>query len=184
MSGKDTQGVRLAEALNGKFLSSGAIVRALEKENRKDYSKKGALIPTDVFYEWVLPFLERQDLQNYPLILSSVGRWVGEEDQVMSVAANAGHNLKAVILLNISEVDVEERFSTAKILNDRGERSDDKDLEIFKTRIKEFNEKTLPVLQHYKSLGLLIEVNGDQNRDAVFNEIVEKLYQKTLQSQP
>lgn len=182
MSGKDTQGIRLAEALGAKFLSSGLIIRAVEKEQHKDYSKTGELIPTNVFYEWVLPYFERSDLFEYPLILSSIGRWFGEEDQVMSVAAGAGHEIKAAILLNVSEADVENRFNAAKILNDRGERADDKDLEIFKTRLKEFREKTMPVLQHYKSLGLLIEINGDQNRDEVFNELVEKLYQKSLES--
>ena len=100
----------------------------------------------------------------------------------MSVAAGAGHEIKAAVILNISEADVETRFNEAKVLNDRGERADDKDLEIFHTRLQEFRTKTLPVLQHYKSLGLLIEVNGDQTREAVFNELVEKLYAKALQS--
>lgn len=180
MSGKDTQGIKLAEALDAKFLSSGMIIRAMEKETRQDLTKHGALIPTNIFYEWVLPYFERRDLFNYPLILSSIGRWFGEEDQVMSVSAGAGHPIKTAIILNISEADVENRFEKAKSLNDRGDREDDKELETFKTRIKEFRTKTLPVLQHYKSLGLLVEVNGDQNRDAVFNEIIEKLYKKAL----
>lgn len=180
MSGKDTQGIKLAEALDAKFLSSGMIIRAMEKETKNHYSEHGALIPTNVFYEWVLPYFERSDLFKYPLILSSIGRWHGEEDQVMSVAAGAGHEIKAVILLNISEADVEQRFEKAKVLNDRGDRKDDKDIETFKTRLQEFREKTLPVLQHYNSLGLLVEINGDQSREAVFNEIVEKLYRKTF----
>lgn len=182
MSGKDTQGVKLAELLDAKFLSSGMIIRAMETETRQKLSDKGNLIPTNVFYEWVLPYFERRDLFNYPLILSSIGRWSGEEDQVMSVAAGAGHEIKAAVILNISEADVENRFNEAKALNDRGEREDDKDLEIFHNRLKEFREKTLPVLQHYNTLGLLIEVNGDQTREAVFNELVEKLYAKALQS--
>jgi len=180
MSGKDTQGVRLAEALEAKFLSSGMIIRAMEAETKQNFSEGGDLIPTDVFYEWVLPYFERKDLFQYPLILSSIGRWSGEEDQVMSVAAGAGHEIKAVLLLNISEADVSGRFETAKTLGDRGERADDKDIETFKNRLKEFREKTIPVLQHYKELGLLVEVNGDQSKDEVFAEIVEKLYQKTL----
>ena len=180
MSGKDTQGVRLAEALGAKFLSSGLIIRAKEAESKQSYSDNGALIPTNIFYEWVLPYFERKDLFEYPLILSSIGRWQGEEDQVMSVASGAGHPIKAVILLNISEADVESRFEAAKTLGDRGERNDDKDIATFRTRLQEFRTKTLPVLQHYKELDLLVNVNGDQLRDAVFNEIVEKLYQKTL----
>ena len=180
MSGKDTQGVRLAEALEAKFLSSGMIIRAMEAETNQNLSGGGALIPTDVFYEWVLPYFERRDLFQYPLILSSIGRWFGEEGQVMSVAAGAGHEIMAVIVLNVSEEDVLKRFETAKTLDDRGERADDKDVETFKNRLKEFREKTIPVLQHYRELGLLVEVNGDQSKDAVFAEIVEKLYQKTL----
>lgn len=182
MSGKDTQGVKLAEALDAKFLSSGMIVRAMETETKQKLSDKGNLIPTNIFYEWVLPYFERRDLFSYPLILSSIGRWSGEEDQVMSVAAGAGHGIKAAVILNISEADVENRFKESKVLNDRGERADDKDLEIFHNRLQEFRTKTLPVLQHYQTLGLLVEVNGDQTREAVFNELVEKLYAKAAQS--
>ena len=178
MSGKDTQSVHLAEALDAKFLSSGMVIRAMEQKTAKKYSSDGKLTPTNVFYEWVLPYLERPDLFEFPLVLSSIGRWAGEENEVMSVAASAGHEIKAVILLNISEADVERRFETAKTLGDRGEREDDQSIDIFRTRIQEFREKTLPVLQHYKALNLLIEVNGDQSREDVFNEIVEKLYQK------
>lgn len=178
MSGKDTQGIKLAEALGAKFLSSGIVIRAMEAKTRKNYTKTGDLIPTNIFYEWVLPFFERPDLFKYPLILSSIGRWQGEEDQVMSVAAGSGHDIKAAIILNISEADVEERFKAAEVLQDRGERQDDKDLNIFRNRLHEFRTKTLPVLQHYKTLGLLIEVNGDQSREAVFNEIIDKLYLK------
>lgn len=180
MSGKDTQGVKLAELLDARFLSSGMIVRAMEQETRKSYSNKGALVPTSIFYEWVLPYFERSDLAQYPLILSSVGRWSGEERQVMETAAESGHEIKAVIVLNVSEADVIDRFEAAKIRGDRGERADDKNLETFKKRLQEFREKTLPVLQHYKTLGLLIEVNGDQSKDAVLNELVEKLYRKTF----
>jgi len=182
MSGKDTQGVKLAEALGAKFLSSGIIIRAMEEETSHHYTADGSLLPTNLFYEWVLPYFERRDLFEYPLILSSIGRWYGEEDQVMSVAAGAGHEIKAVIILNVSENDVIKRYHEAKVLDDRGDRRDDKDLTIFHNRLAEFRIKTMPVIQHYKSLGLLIEVNGDQPREAVFNEIVDKLYAKTLQS--
>ena len=182
MSGKDTQGIKLAEALDAKLISSGMIIRAMEETTKNNYSKDGNLIPTNIFYEWVLPYLERPDLFKSPLILSSIGRWEGEEKQVMSVAAGAGHEIKAVLLLNISEADVEKRFEAAKVLDDRGDRADDKNLEIFHNRLKEFREKTIPVLQYYKSIGLLININGDQTRDEVFNEIVEKLYQKASQS--
>lgn len=182
MSGKDTQGIKLAETLGAKFLSSGMIIRAMEEETKQNLSGSGTLIPTNIFYEWVLPFFERHDLIKFPLILSSIGRWSGEENQVMSTAAGSGHEIKAAIILNISEADAEKRFETAKILEDRGTRKDDKNIETFRNRLQEFRVKTLPVIEHYNDLGLLIPVNGDQSRELVFNEIVEKLYQKASQS--
>lgn len=178
MSGKDTQGIKLAEALDAKFLSSGMIIRAMESKTKQCYTNAGNLTPTNVFYEWVLPYFERRDLFDYPLVLSSIGRWQGEEDQVMSVATGAGHEIKAVIVLKLSEAAVEERFKAAQVLQDRGERQDDKTLQVFHNRLQEFRTKTLPVIQHYQSLGLLIEVNGNQTRETVFNEIIEKLYLK------
>ena len=182
MSGKDTQGIRLAEALNARMLSSGLIIRAMETETRKKYSHKGELIPSNVFYDWVLPYLKREDLANVPLILSSFGRWSGEEDQVLTATAESGHPIKAAIILNISEADVEDRYVASKTLNDRGVRDDDKTIEIFRTRLLEFRKQTVPVLQHYKDMKLLVEVNADQSREAVFNEIVEKLYAKASKS--
>lgn len=175
MSGKDTQGIKLAEALGARFLSSGMIIRAVEEEKHKNYTGKGDLAPSDVFYETVLPYFDREDLKDSALILSSIGRWSGEENAVMKHAAAAGHPIKAVVLLNVSETDVMGRFEAAKILDDRGERLDDRDQEVFENRVKEFREKTLPVIVHYRQLNLLVEVNGDQLREAVFHEIVQKL---------
>ena len=180
MSGKDTQGERLAEVLGAKLLSSGAIIREMEVKTQNDMTKNGKLVPTNVFYQWVLPYFERKELAGMPLVFSSIGRWAGEENQVMSVAAGAGHETKAVIFLGLSDEEVRQRFAFAKVLKDRGERSDDADPEVFETRLKEFYEKTVPVLDHYEALELLIRVNGAQSREAVFEEIIEKLYKKAI----
>lgn len=182
MSGKDTQGIRLAEMLGAKFLSSGMIIRAAEAETHRDLTSNGKLVPTDLFYDLVLPYFGRSDLADFPLILSSIGRWYGEETSVIEMASATDHPIKAAVLLNISEADVMDRFETAKILNDRGDRNDDKETGVFYTRIQEFTEKTLPVLQHYKELGLLIEVRGDQTRDEVFLAMIDALYQKTFEA--
>lgn len=176
MSGKDTQGIRLAETLGAKFLSSGLIIRAKEAETHKNLTKSGALIPTNIFYDWVLPYFDRDDLRDFPLVLSSIGRWSGEETIVMNTASATGHEIKVAVLLNVSEEDVRARFEAAKILNDRGDRSDDRDEKTFNTRLEEFREKTMPVINHYHDLGLLLTINGDKTRDEVFAELIEKLY--------
>lgn len=175
MSGKDTVGVRLAEVLGAKFLSSGIIVRALEKSTNQDITGNGNLMPSNLFYDWVLPYFEKKELWEYPLILSSIGRWEGEENQVMSVAKASGHPIRAVVMLQLSEQDAIERWEAAKLLNDRGLRADDADPKVFQNRINEYREKTLPVLRHYQELGLLVPVKANVSRDQVFANVVEAL---------
>ena len=175
MSGKDTVGVRLAEGLGAKFLSSGIIVRAIEESTRQSLTHQGRLIPSNMFYEWVLPYFEKRELWEYPLVLSSIGRWAGEEDQVMSVAKESGHQIKAAVVLELSEQTVIERWEAAKILGDRGLREDDANPRIFQNRIQEYKEKTVPVLKHYQELGLLVPVKADFPRDQVFANVVQAL---------
>ncbi|MBQ2659898.1 nucleoside monophosphate kinase [Candidatus Saccharibacteria bacterium] len=176
MSGKDTVGIRFAELIGAKFLSSGLIIREHEKTTGDDLTGSGALAPTDVFYDLVLPYFSREDLASFPLVLSSVGRWSGEETEVIAAAENSGHEIKAAILLQVSEKDVFNRWETANLLNDRGDRSDDKTKEIFDRRILEFREKTMPVILHYRDMGILVEVNADQDRESVFVDFINKLY--------
>ena len=175
MSGKDTVGERLATDLGAKFLSSGIIIRAYEAEQNAHMTENGQLIPTNVFYDIILPYFSRDELKKNSLVLSSVGRWFPEEDKVMEAAKQGGHEIKAVILLDLSEVEVKKRFEAAKELNDRGERADDANLEIFEIRIKEFQEKTVPVLKHYEELGLLIKVSAMGSREVVYNSVVKAL---------
>ena len=175
MSGKDTVGERLAKDLNAKFLSSGIIIRAFEAEQNQNMTGSGQLIPTNTFYDIILPYFSREEMKDDSLILSSVGRWSGEEDKIMEAARNGGHEIKAVVLLDLTETDVKSRFEAAKKLNDRGERADDANLEIFETRIREFNEKTVPVLNHYDELKLLIKVPADGSRDEVYSSVIDKL---------
>lgn len=175
MSGKDTVGVQLAEKLGAKFLSSGIIVRAMEKATGQTLSHGGKLVPSSVFYDWVLPYFEREELWKYPLVLSSIGRWAGEEDEVMSVARASGHTIRAAVVLQLSDRDVVERWEAAKLLGDRGLRHDDADPEIFQTRIDEYHEKTLPVLKHYQELGLLVPVQADFTREQVLKNTIEAL---------
>ena len=176
-SGKDTVGLRLAELLGAKFLSSGLILRAASEEDKelaKDLAQ-GNLAPTDTFRRIIMPYFGRDELADFPLVLSSVGRWEGEEFDIMDSAEKGGHKIKAVILLNISEEEAKKRWEVAHVLGDRGVRSDDREKSILDNRIKEFIEKTMPVIETYRKRGLLIPVRATGERDAVFNGVLDEL---------
>ena len=133
------------------------------------------MAPTDTFRRIIMPYFSRNDLADFPLVLSSVGRWEGEEYDIMDSAAKANHDIKAVILLNISEDETKKRWEAARVLGDRGERSDDREKGILDNRIHEFIEKTMPVIETYRKRGLLIPVHATGDRDVVFNSVIDEL---------
>ena len=184
-SGKDTVGIRLAELLGAKLLSSGLILRAAEKEDSvlaKELSN-GNLASTQTFRNIILPYFGRDELRGAPLILSSVGRWAGEEFPVMEAARNADHEIKAVVLLNISEEEAQKRWDVAKTLGDRGDRSDDREKNVLETRFKEFREKTMPVMETYHKMGILLPVQATGTREEVFENVVDSLVKLAQASQ-
>lgn len=174
-AGKDTQGRILAEACGAHLLGGGDILRNSDIPWHVGRAiQKGELVPTNDYVNIVLPYLSREEFAKRPLILSSVGRWIGEEQGVMKVLKMSNHPLKAVIYLDLSEDVVKARWKALESHDDRGGRYDDT-LDILEKRLTEYQEKTLPVLDEYNKLGLLITIDGNQPADKVSQDIIEAL---------
>jgi len=179
-SGKDYQGRKLVEMLGGNLIGGGEILRSSQiTETTKDNLKTGKLIPSQDYFDIVLPFLSQPKYDESPLFLSAVGRWHGEEQMVINALNQSNHCLKTVIYLDINDQAVELRWKALETNNDRLGRSDDT-LDILKTRLTEFNSKTQPVIDYYNDLSLLISIDGTKTKDEVTNDIVERLYQLAL----
>jgi len=174
-SGKDTQGELLAKLFGGELIGGGDILRSHHDPKKiEDIMASGGIIPSDFYEQMVLPYLARKAFAHKPLILSSVGRSHGEEPVILRAAAAAGHPIKTVLLLKISEEEVWGRFEESLEDHDRGNRSDDR-RDVLKTRLQKFQEKTAPVIEFYRDKGLLIEIDGAKSREAVTEEILTAL---------
>lgn len=175
-AGKDTHGRELSKLLDAPLLSSGDAFRKAELDPKvKEVLDNGMLPPSDIFFEVFTPYLTNPEYAGKPLILSSVGRWLGEEKGIISIAEQAGHPIKAVIHLTLDEDKVYQRFEKSREIGDRGERADDEAHKL-DTRIGEFKDKTIDVLKVYGEMGLLIEVNSDLSKDEVFKSILARLF--------
>lgn len=175
-AGKDTHGRELSHLFDAPLLSSGEVFRNSElDEETKHILDSGGLPPSEIFFKIFTPYLSKQEYDGRPLILSSVGRWIGEEQGIIEASEIAGHPIKAVIYLHLNEDMVHERFKASLDIGDRGDRADDDDHKL-ETRINEFNAKTLPVIEVYRKLGLLIEVNSDAEKVEVLESILARLF--------
>jgi len=184
-SGKDTVGKHLAEILNAEFISSGDVMRATYANDQgqgfweaaKIGSTQAQWMPQKEFIEMMTEYLARPELNHRPLILSMVGRWLGEEKPVMQALRDDGHETRAVILLNISHDEIWRRWDLAKSPDSRNlGRADDDERDKVARRLTEYRDKTLPVIEIYREMGLIVEINGEQTREAVFAETIDKLY--------
>jgi adenylate kinase len=175
-AGKDTQGRILAEKLNGVLLGGGEILRgSIIPDAVKRIMHEGKLVPSKDYANIVLPYLSHDNFKEKPLILSSVGRWKGEEVGVIAATQQSGHELKAVLYIDLDEDTVRQRWNVAHQISDRGERSDDTE-GLLETRLDEFKQKTEPVIDMYRSMNLVVDVDGSLEHNNVHLLIIDALH--------
>lgn len=176
-AGKDTHGATLSQIFDAPLLGGGDILRGsydyMSPEVRKDFDG-GKLFPPDEYLRIVTPYLSKPEFTDRSLILSSVGRWIGEEQGVIKATEASNHPTKAVIYLTISEEVLHARWEKSQQAGDRGGRADDAQ-HVLETRIHEFRTKTLPVIEVYRQKDLLIEINSDADKQEVLESIFARL---------
>ncbi|MCL2085822.1 nucleoside monophosphate kinase [Candidatus Saccharibacteria bacterium] len=177
-AGKDTLGRKLAELLGAEFLSSGEIIRSnagLFTQKAVKGVNNGSMAPQEEFKRIVLPYFGHKALVGKPLILSSVGRWFGEEYPVMNTLIKFNHPTKAVLVLNISKKEVLQRWRVTHENEGRHHRKDDSSEKVVKHRLKEYETKTQPVIDFYARLGLAYMIDSSQPREKTLADTLDTL---------
>lgn len=177
-AGKDTQGSVLADLLDAPLLGGGDILRgSVIPEHVRESMHSGALIPIEDYVKIVLPYLSQEEFSGRPLVLSSVGRWKGEEASVLAATEQSGHQMKAVFYLEVREDVARERFEESQSERSKGSRGNrgDDTAEVFEVRLKEFREKTLPVIDYYEQTPLFCRIDAAQHSAKVTAQILENL---------
>jgi adenylate kinase len=181
-AGKDTHGAELAQLFDGVMLSGGDILRSsMIPAHVKEAIDAGGLAPTDEFARIVMPYLSKAEFKDHPLILSSVGRWHGEEKGVMKATTESGHPMKAAIYLELDPAVARQRWRNSQEVGDRGGREDDAEY-LLDVRFEEFRVKTLPVIEAYRDKGLLIQVDGVPPIESVSRTILDALLARATES--
>ncbi len=119
-----------------------------------------------------MPLIGKLAIPGRPFLLSAVGRMHGEEPAILAATKEAGHELRAVIHLEITEDEAFRRMQACE-----RDRDDDTPAGLRK-RLDEFNAQTVPVLETYDSMGLLIPVDAMPAEGVVFDSMVQLLYER------
>lgn len=165
-AGKDSIGRPLAEMLRAPFISGGDLMRQVAPTINNEAmqsavaaSQNGFLAPTEQFQQLIVSRLESERHTNNPLILGSVGRWIGEEAVVINTLNQIGHPIKLVINLQITTEKVWGRWHQVRNTRNGGRR-DDLTAELVQRRLDEFQTKTLPVIDKYRTLVPVLDIDA------------------------
>lgn len=163
-SGKSTQGNLLSAKLDIPYLSTGHIFRELAKEHTpvgrfvKETMNAGYLIPDEKTLEIVSEYLSRPQYQK-GYILDGFPR---TETQAHEFSNGIDH----VVYINVSDEEALHRLSF------RHDERADANEQALKKRIELFHKFTKPVLEYYRSKGILHEVGGERSVEEIHQDIL------------
>jgi adenylate kinase len=176
-SGKSTQSRLLSQAFDFVHISIGGVFR-WNVENHSKLAAQvqrilagGMLVPDEIVEQVVRERLELHDW-NYGFVLDGFPRTRRQAEYLFE-----NWNLDKVIYLNVSDYTVEERvLNRAKQGFGSGftKRADDNP-ESLNVRMREYHEKTKPLLDLYRNKGMLIDINGELPISLVYARITEAL---------
>jgi adenylate kinase len=175
-AGKGTQRERLVEKYNFKEIIPGDLMRA-EVKNKTDlgleleyYINNGLLAPHEIAMKIVKKKIDEYHNQGCKdIIFDGFPREIEQSDALEEIIKDyPDYKIKHVIFIDVDDNCVVERIKNRSLTSGR---ADDSDIEVTKTRIKVYHQKTANVVEKYKKLGLLKIVNGGNDINQVFKDI-------------
>lgn len=202
-AGKGTQAEKINEKYNIPHISTGDMFRLAIKEGTalgqkaKSFMDEGALVPDEVTNGIVEERLSKDDCKK-GFLLDGFPRTIPQAETLHEITTKLERPLDYVIHVDVPEDKLLERLTGRRICPTCGatyhvtnnppqvagicdkdgakltQREDDT-VETVGKRLAVNIEQTKPLLDYYQAKDILITVNGDQDINAVFEDIQAKL---------
>ncbi len=172
-SGKDTQAGLLSRFLKLPHLDAGSTFREIIR-NKSKYSEyivetysNSLPIPSDMFFKIMGEKFGSDECKN-GFILSQNTKSVEEAKDMENVLLEKGFALTKVFYLNIRRDVAIER--ALKRLNGQFTEKEP-NLEVLVNRVDNYNILIVDIIKHYRDKKVLVEINGEQSVDDIFDKI-------------
>lgn len=198
-AGKGTQAAKIVERFNVAHISTGDMFRAAIANQTemgvlaKSYIDKGELVPDQVTNGIVKERLSQDDIKQTGFLLDGYPRTIEQAHALDKTLAELGIELEGVINIEVNPDCLLERLSGRIIHRETGEtfhkvfnppadykeedyyqREDDKP-ETVKRRLDVNIAQGQPIIDYYRSKGLVHDIQGNQDIDDVFSAIEKVL---------
>ena len=202
-AGKGTQAKKIAEKYGIVHVSTGDIFRANLKGGTelgmkaKSYMDQGKLVPDDVTIAMLLDRIGEPDCAN-GYVLDGFPRTIPQAESLTEMLDKLGEKIDYVIDVDVPDEAIIDRMSGRRACVSCGAtyhtvhnapktegvcdacggklvlREDDKP-ETVKRRLSVYHEQTQPLIEYYQKAGILASVDGTQDLNKVFEDIVSVL---------
>lgn len=170
-SGKGTVSKKLAERNGLVHISTGDLIRKSDDKELKKLVADGNFIPDRVMVRMLRKELGKTDFTN-GVIIDGFPRNLKQVKLLDSLLGKLGVGLSHVLFLDLTEERAKERILKRA---EKENREDDKDPKIIAKRFKEYQEKTMPLVEKYKKSRKLITIDASEGSESVYNSVVKKL---------
>jgi adenylate kinase len=197
-AGKGTQAARLVEDFGLRYVATGNMLRDAVREGTelgvkaKEYMDRGALVPDDLIIAMIKESLENDE--GHGFILDGFPRTERQAQALDEQLEQLGRTLSAALLIGVDEHAVVERLSQRRVCvkgqhnfhltfdppkhpdrcdvdGSRLVQRDDDKPEVIQHRLREYRDKTAPVIEYYDRQGKLRRVDGSRSQDEVGDQI-------------
>ncbi|WP_334104725.1 adenylate kinase [Muricomes intestini] len=202
-AGKGTQAKKIAEKYKVPHISTGDIFRANIKDQTelgqkaKTYMDQGLLVPDELVVDLVVDRVNQPDCDS-GYILDGFPRTIPQAEALDKALEELGQRVDYAIDVEVPDENIVRRMLGRRACVDCGAtyhmvyaptkkegvcdrcggslilRDDDKP-ETVKKRLDVYHEQTQPLIDYYKSAGILKEIDGTIDIEDVFSEIVKIL---------
>ena len=194
-AGKGTQAAKIVEVFGVAHISTGDMFRAAMANQTemgtlaKSFIDKGELVPDEVTNGIVKERLAQDDIKEKGFLLDGFPRTIEQAHSLDQILVDLGLELDGVINIEVDPSCLLERLSGRIIHRETGEtyhkvfnppadykeedyyqREDDKP-ETVKRRLDVNIAQGEPIIAHYRELGLVSDIQGNQDIDDVFADV-------------
>lgn len=194
-AGKGTQAAKIVEEFGVAHISTGDMFRAAMANQTemgtlaKSFIDKGELVPDEVTNGIVKERLAQDDIKEKGFLLDGFPRTIEQAHALDQILVDLGLELDGVINIEVDPSCLLERLSGRIIHRETGEtyhkvfnppadykeedyyqREDDKP-ETVKRRLDVNIVQGEPIIAHYRELGLVSDIQGNQDIDDVFADV-------------
>ena len=175
-AGKGTQAKRIGEHYGIPAISTGDIFRALQTAETplaaqvREIMASGGYVSDDITNAIVAERLEQPDCEG-GFLLDGYPRTLPQVDTLDAALADSGAKLDAVISLTADTDEIVARLLKRAQVDGRVDDNED----TIRVRLQVYADQTAPLIEVYRSRGVLVEVDGLGSIDAVSSRLFSAL---------